>query len=156
MGREVRRVAPWWQHPIRPDGQSVSLRDGIDFVPDQLYALAHAEPAPDPADYMPRWSTDERTHLQMYCRSSGTPMSPVCATPEELAAWLTEHGARAFDELTASYDEWLAIITIGTAPPVALDAERPTGGRSRRASRPGPQRSAPTARGTPRANARGS
>lgn len=43
--------------------------------------------------------------------SEGSPMSPVFATPEELAAWLAETGASMFGGTTATKDHWLSIIT---------------------------------------------
>lgn len=39
------------------------------------------------------------------------PMSPVFPNPEELARWLAVSGAPKFGSSTASYDEWLAIVT---------------------------------------------
>jgi hypothetical protein len=44
---------------------------------------------PDRAYYRPDWDEKTRTHLQMYeTTTEGTPISPVMATPEELARWL--------------------------------------------------------------------
>lgn len=43
--------------------------------------------------------------------SEGSPMSPVFATAEELARWLTDTGASTFGYNTASYETWLRIIT---------------------------------------------
>jgi hypothetical protein len=61
-------------------------------------------------DYMPEWPIAEKTHLQMYetC-TEGTPISPVMATPEELAKWLADNGASAFGSETASYEAWLKV-----------------------------------------------
>ena len=43
-------------------------------------------PRPDPAHYMPRWADFECTHFMMYeVTSEGTPISPACASLEELA-----------------------------------------------------------------------
>jgi hypothetical protein len=68
-------------------------------------------------DYMPDWSEAERTHWQMYeSTSEGTPISPVCASPEELARWLADNKASAFADMTASYESWLATINAGSAP----------------------------------------
>lgn len=65
---------------------------------------------PDPEDYMPDWPEEERTHYQMYeTTSEGTPISPVFATPEELARWCADNGASAFADMTMSYEEWLAV-----------------------------------------------
>lgn len=66
---------------------------------------------PQPEDYMPQWSNEERTHYMMYeDTSEGTPISPAFATPEELARWLADTGASAFADQTASYDAWLKMI----------------------------------------------
>lgn len=88
MGREVRRVASDWTHPIGDDGQ---------FQP-----LFSAQ--------MPRWSLKEATHYQMYeTTSPGTPISPVMPSAERLALWLVEHKASAFGDQTASYEAWLRV-----------------------------------------------
>ena len=47
--------------------------------------------------------------------SEGSPISPVFASPEDLASWLASNGASSFGSLTASYDEWLAMIMQGWA-----------------------------------------
>lgn len=71
---------------------------------------------PDEDDYMPDWPDEQRTHLQMYeDTSEGTPISPVMATPEELASWLVDNNASAFGGMTASYEQWLATIKRGFA-----------------------------------------
>lgn len=48
--------------------------------------------------------------------SEGSPISPVFATPEELARWLADTGASSFGSNGASYDQWLAMINEGWAP----------------------------------------
>ncbi|MHB8148000.1 MAG: hypothetical protein ACYDGM_12170 [Vulcanimicrobiaceae bacterium] len=66
-------------------------------------------------EYMPQWPASLRTHFQMYeTTSEGTPISPVFATPQELARWLADTGASAFGPMKASYDEWLATIEAGS------------------------------------------
>ncbi len=53
--------------------------------------------------------------------SEGSPMSPVFETPEELARWLADTEASAFGDMTASYEEWLGMITgHGSAPSAVL------------------------------------
>lgn len=48
----------------------------------------HAGPVPLFMDYRPRWKNKHRTHYQLYENTSeGTPISPVCKTLGELAAW---------------------------------------------------------------------
>lgn len=71
---------------------------------------------PRKRDYMPDWPESERTHLQMYeDTTEGTPISPVMATPEELARWLADNHASAFGSETATYEQWLATIRAGYA-----------------------------------------
>lgn len=82
-------------------------------------------PRPDPKDYMPDWPADQRTHVCMYedC-SEGTPISPVCATPEECARWLADNGASAFGHQTATYQQWLATCKRGWAIGLVYDSEK--------------------------------
>ena len=47
--------------------------------------------------------------------SEGSPMSPVCESPEALARWLADTGASAMGRDTATYDQWLAMIQAGWA-----------------------------------------
>lgn len=71
---------------------------------------------PDPRDYMPEWSEEERTHLQMYENTTeGTPISPVMENPEDLARWLADNYASASGIMTATYDQWLSMIGQGWA-----------------------------------------
>ena len=73
--------------------------------------------SPDPEDYMPDWPAEQRTHLQMYeDTTEGTPISPVFATPEELAHWLADNGASSFGDMTATYEQWLSTCKRGYAP----------------------------------------
>lgn len=67
---------------------------------------------PKAEDYMPTFAEGTATHYMMYetC-SEGSPISPAFATPEELARWLADTGASSFGDCTASYDEWLHMIT---------------------------------------------
>lgn len=46
--------------------------------------------------------------------SEGSPISPVCKTPEELAHWLADNKASCGSS-TATYDEWLKMIDVGWA-----------------------------------------
>jgi hypothetical protein len=47
--------------------------------------------------------------------SEGSPISPVFDTPEALAHWLADTGASAFGGMTATYDEWFAMIGAGSS-----------------------------------------
>lgn len=48
--------------------------------------------------------------------SEGSPISPVCDSPESLATWLADNGASSFGSSTATYDQWLGMIKAGWAP----------------------------------------
>jgi hypothetical protein len=78
------------------------------------YQISYAEwagPRPRKEEYMPDWPEEERTHIQMYENTTeGTPISPVMSCPRELARWLADNNASAFGSMTASYDDWLAMI----------------------------------------------
>jgi hypothetical protein len=51
------------------------------------------------------------THWQMYEEvTEGTPISPVCASPEELARWMADHDANGRGGTLLSYSDWLALI----------------------------------------------
>jgi hypothetical protein len=71
---------------------------------------------PLPEDYMPNWPEAERTHYQMYeSTTEGTPISPVYETPEQLARWLADNKASAFAGMSASYEQWLGMIGVGSS-----------------------------------------
>jgi len=126
MGREVRRVPATWEHP-KEDGRYKPLLEGYAAAKAEFEAKYKSEglqaaldyfgQAPNQDDYMPDWTEDEKTHFQMYetC-SEGTPISPVMATPEELAHWLADNGASAFGSMTANYESWLRVCNGGYAP----------------------------------------
>lgn len=111
MGREVRRVAADWKHPLDENDNCIPLIDGIEYaVHVSSYELAerawlsgdttelvarYGEWAAaslmehEQAGHMPRWTAEQRTHVQLYENTTeGTPFSPVFATLEELAEWL--------------------------------------------------------------------
>jgi hypothetical protein len=62
----------------------------------------------DPADYMPEMREGTPYGFQLYeTTTEGTPVSPVFATLEELAAWC-EDGATVFADHRWTRDQWLA------------------------------------------------
>lgn len=82
--------------------------------------------APNSRHHMPDWPDEERTHLMMYeDTSEGTPISPAFETPEELARWLADTGASAFADMTATYEQWLAMIQRGWAPSAVAITGKP-------------------------------
>lgn len=146
MGREVRRVPANWEHPRDKSGSYVPLHEGRGYTSSaqgwdeerakwdrgefptyadaETRALSYAEWAgerPDAGDYMPHWPEAERTHYQMYeTTTEGTPISPVMATPENLARWLADNGASSFGQMTATYEQWLSVCRGGWAPSLVL------------------------------------
>ena len=56
--------------------------------------------------------------------TEGSPMSPVCKSPEELARWLADNKASACGYEGATYDEWLNTIKAGWAPSMVLTPEK--------------------------------
>lgn len=138
MGRECRRVPANWQHPTDETGSYKPLYDQSYKEALAEWQFEHQKWAegltknwvtgewephnetcsfedwngeePDPEYYRPDWSESEATHYQMYetC-SEGTPISPVFATPEEVARYCADNGVSSFADLTASYEAWLAI-----------------------------------------------
>ena len=72
----------------------------------------HLRARPNPCLYMPDFPPELRTHYQMYeDTSEGTPISPAFVRPEDLAHWLADNKASAFAGMTATYEQWLAMIT---------------------------------------------
>lgn len=140
MGREVRFVPKNWRHPTDSEGHYTPLHDGYDDAVErwdlrreewdrgEFPECASAEnrllsyeqwdgPRPEASEYMPDWPESERTHYQMYeTVSEGTPISPIFATPEDLARWLADTGANAFAGMKASYEGWLRVARGESAP----------------------------------------
>lgn len=70
------------------------------------------------------WIKEEENGWQMWetC-SEGSPISPVCDSPEDLARWLADNKGSAFGEMTATYNEWLSMIKKGSAPSAYMTNE---------------------------------
>lgn len=133
MGREVRRVPADWQHPRDESGYHIPLFDGYTKRVERWdrekaewdagtrpaygegFAGTYEEwdgPRPEQADYMPDWPAEERTHWQLYENTTeGTPLSPVMATPEDLARWLADTAANAGAGMRVDYETWFGWIT---------------------------------------------
>lgn len=92
MGREVRRVPPDWVHPTDEKGSHIPMFSRT-LAQRTADAVEWSEEPPDSSTYWPEFG-DRATHFQIYEDvSEGTPISPVKATPEELARWLADTGA---------------------------------------------------------------
>ena len=99
-----------------PDWEPIDLKHKHKY----MSYVEYAGPKPELEKYMPEWPDAERTHVQMYetC-TEGTPISPVLATPEKMAKWLTDNKANAFAGQIASYDAWLQVCKGNSAPSAA-------------------------------------
>ncbi len=88
-------------------------------LPEDLRASNYAEYAgelPGRESYMPRWPEPACSDYQMHEEvTEGTPLSPVCLSPQELATRLADHGANAFAGATASHEEWCYVARGGRA-----------------------------------------
>ena len=118
MGRELRMVAPNWEHPKNENGNYQPLHDesytdkfnlwieGHNLWadkkhPNQLDGSAfdyeffdqwEGSP-PDSMYYRPKWKDDEMTWYQVYeTVSEGTPVSPPFETEQELVDYLVLNG----------------------------------------------------------------
>lgn len=144
MSREVRMVPPDWKHPkgktLSTDFSKglAEWEDGFSHwqkgevedyskYPEKSWKLKSEDTdsetfeewygeKPVAGDYMPEWQPEVATHFMMYetC-SEGSPISPAFATPEELARWLEDNGASSFGSMTATYEQWLAMINRGSS-----------------------------------------
>ncbi|MFZ1075291.1 MAG: hypothetical protein WAN50_02875 [Minisyncoccia bacterium] len=102
---KTRRVAEGWEHPKDESGEYRSLREGS--FPQEVSAwdcdligwitnggsesdyLNFAGTCPKREDYMPDFGV-RATHVQMYNELTGTPISGVMPSAEELARWMTD------------------------------------------------------------------
>lgn len=85
-------------------------RPNTDLAKDCAHYWDYGGGPPDPKFYMPFWPAEQRTHYQMYeDTSEGTPISPVFATPEEVARWCVDNGVSIFGRDATSYETWLRI-----------------------------------------------
>ena len=79
----------------------------------------HVWPSRKASTYYNAWRSKEHPKgdgWQMWeTTSEGSPMSPVFASPEELAQWLADTGASSMGKDTATYDQWLTMISEGWA-----------------------------------------
>ncbi len=68
-------------------------------------------------------SIDKGYGWQMWeTTSEGSPISPVCESPEALAQWLADNRASTFGNMTATYEQWLKMIQVGHAFSMMVDS----------------------------------
>lgn len=92
MARELRRVAPGWEHPCDPKtGRYRPLMPILDAA-EAIAELGAEGYYTDFSDFMPPWPPEQATAFQVYeDTTEGTPLSPVLGTWQEVVAWLGEH-----------------------------------------------------------------
>ena len=123
MGCAVRRVPANWEHPKNELGNHIPMFEHFPYNKEEVEeGLREGWLPNDPPNYgcdiMPQWPKSERTHYQMYeTVTEGTPISPVCASPEELAQWLTDNKASMSVNMTATYEQWLTMIVSESSVP---------------------------------------
>ena len=139
MGRETRRAPMGFDWPLnqvwfgyRLDSVECQLCDGKEqpYEPGATYCpCCEGEGRVSPRIEPPTHDVEdigEGSSLgwQMWeTTSEGSPISPVCKTPEALAAWLADNGASSFGSCTATYDQWLRMIKAGWAPSAVLSSK---------------------------------
>ena len=130
MGREVWRMdfkfnhllgVIWWGYQLPPIACQSCHRDDGDC------AVCEGEgqiwPKVEPPGYKAKQypyanipTIDKGYGWQMWeDTSEGSPMSPVCKSPEALAQWLVDNKASAAGSMTATYEQWLGTIHAGSA-----------------------------------------
>lgn len=138
MSREVKRVPMDFDWPIGriwlPYMSSICTAE-VDYclrpeaatnLDDQCEVCRHAARLigrPMKTHGCPNWKHDPPAGegWQMWeTTTEGSPMSPVFATPEELARWLADNNASTFGDMTARYEAWLGMITGGGSCPSAV------------------------------------
>jgi len=69
-----------------------------------------ANPSPAPPWSRLRASSARQKRSKTWSACSGVRMTPVFATPEELARYCADNGVSSFGSDTASYETWLKFI----------------------------------------------
>ncbi len=128
MGREVKRVPLNFDWPVGKTwaGYLIGTCQADHISCDEcrhsaklrgMEILSH-----DCPDFEPFVGPPKGDGWQMWeTTSEGSPISPVCETPEGLARWLADNGASSFGHDTATYEQWLGMITAGWAPSAVLE-----------------------------------
>jgi hypothetical protein len=142
MGRQVMRMHKdfewpmnkvWWGYNLYPmqlacqtclrDGEYAGKNSKGEYCPTcegELNVTPKVEPPGYESDKAPNYIDMDfmkgKYGWQMWeTVSEGSPISPVCDSPEELARWLADSGASSFGSMTATYEQWLGMIGQGSA-----------------------------------------
>ena len=143
MGREVRRVPPNWEHPLKDNGHDQPMFKNTyeSARAEWLAGLAAHKPEdhdgadywewwgepPDRAYYRP-WKDEDATWWQLWeTVSEGTPVTPPFETREELISWLAEFGDE-WDQNRGDggwgRDAAEAFVSVGYAPSMVVSDGR--------------------------------
>lgn len=102
-------------------------RDGVPYLCQECNGEGEFWPSPEAKKLYDEWEEEEPPAgegWQMWeTVSEGSPISPVFASPEELARWLADRDASAGGMQGASYAQWLGMIRAGWAPSMVIDAD---------------------------------
>lgn len=116
-----------WEHPkqlahgshdFKPlhDGRHADDVKAFEDCPDDYFNRR-----PELSNYMPKWPEDVAVGYQIYENTTeGTPISPVMASPEELARWLVDNKASTFADQTGTYEGWLQVAKGDWAPSMVI------------------------------------
>ena len=142
MGREIKRVPSgfswtskvWFGFVLdsipcqlcngtgaRPQGPTQVV---FTLEPLRTYEATYCELCEGEGKVWPKVAVPVGLAYQMWeTTSEGKPISPAFDTEEELAKWLADNNASSFANMTATYDEWLAMIKVGSAPAAVLTSD---------------------------------
>lgn len=127
MGREVKRVPIDFSWPVGKiwPGYLISTCPSEHITCEECRAAAVMRGMKmttyDCPDYSGITDPPKGDAWQMWENTSeGSPISPPCATPEDLARWLADNNASSFGSQTATYEQWLAMIMQGWAVSAVL------------------------------------
>lgn len=145
LGREIRRVPANWQHPKNQYGQDIPLYDSryskvlTDWEEEnkqwqnglssdyncgwkpikEIYKDIPFEEwsgkKPVKEDYMPEWTEEEKTHIQLYeTTTEGTPITSVYNSNdlESLCEYASKN-CSAFGSNKTTKEQWMEMITNG-------------------------------------------
>jgi hypothetical protein len=85
-------MAEWVKnHELWQKGEHPDQKEGGRALEFKFYAQWHGN-APDPDYYRPKWEQPADCYQLYETVSEGTPLTPVCETPEALVDYLVNHG----------------------------------------------------------------
>ena len=102
-------------------------REGMPFLCTTCNGECRFWPSPEAKELYDNWEKVEPPAgegWQMWeTVSGGSPISPVCQSPEALASWLSENEKSSFGFSKPTYFQWLAMIHAGWSPSLVIDSD---------------------------------